>query len=224
MIRAKLILDPKKWLGDNKIMKMDWDVKAMHFHLMLVAWQNTPQAHLETDDSILVKYLGIAISADWHERIKPQLLTVWQRHTHEGSEYYVQTGLLKEITKQNTPRKTVKKQPVENDGFNLLDMIAEDKEDIAKSKEDLKKDTATIWGTGIEILVTEEFNAAKARVFLGKLAKEYGAHTLASAITQIKSQKVNPVESRSYLVSVLRNAGYKKPFIHHNQASGRLVL
>lgn len=30
---------PKQWIGDNKVLLMDWDVKGMHAHLMFVSWQ-----------------------------------------------------------------------------------------------------------------------------------------------------------------------------------------
>lgn len=253
---TKLIIDPKKWLGDNKILKMDWDVKAMHFHLMLLAWQNEPQGCIEAKD--LGKYLSLDLSSeDWKNRISPQLIAVWQKKTLKNTlgqevEFYVQSGLLKEIEKQNKPKvvrtkKTVtsKKAIVEDlspeamesieKGFNLLDILDETEKismiqpNNTLTEEQIKENSTTIWTLGIQLLADESFSAVKARGFLAKLAKEYGQEKLAMAIAQIHLKKTNPVDAKSYLVSMLKNGVIvKKPTIYqktqHNQASGRLIL
>lgn len=246
---TKLIIDPKKWLGDNKILKMDWDVKAMHFHLMLLAWQNEPQGYIEAQD--LGKYLSTDLtSLDWKSRILPQLSTVWQKKTLKNAfeqeiHYYLQPGLLKEIEKQNKPKpvraKKIKTQESTVDtvspealesiekGFKLLDILDSDKPQPTLSEEQIKQNNATIWTLGIQLLSDETFSAVKARGFLAKLAKEYGQEKLAMAIAQIHLKKTNPVDAKSYLVSMLKNGVIvKKPTIYqkaqHNQASGRLIL
>ena len=43
---------PKKWLGDATILTMDWDCKAMHFHLMCIAAQQEKQGYLIDDENI----------------------------------------------------------------------------------------------------------------------------------------------------------------------------
>lgn len=250
MVKAtKLIIDPKKWLGDNKILKMDWDVKAMHFHLMLLAWQNDPQGCIESKD--LGRYLALDMqSEDWKHRISPQLLTVWQKKTLKNTfeqevEFYVQSGLLKEIEKQNKPvttrtkktTNTVKKEttPLQEgeQGFVLLDVLndsVEVKEEITQQQQ--KENSITIWTIGVDLLSDEHFSAPRARAFLAKLAKEYGAIELAGAIAQMNLQKNTPVDAKSYLVSILKNGVNNKPKfsnlsnqkIHHNQASGKLIL
>lgn len=252
MVKAtKLIIDPKKWLGDNKILKMDWDVKAMHFHLMLLAWQNEPQGCIEVKD--LGKYLALDMqSEDWRQRISPQLLTVWQKktlknHLDQEVDFYVQSGLLKEIEKQSKPTTTRTKKAAitakkqdnttpEQDGeqgFVLLDVLHESveiKEEITQQQQ--KENSITIWTIGVDLLRDEHFSAPRARAFLAKLAKEYGSIELAGAIAQMNLKKNTPVDAKSYLVSILKNGVNTKPKftnfsnqkIHHNQASGKLIL
>lgn len=251
MVVAKLVIEPKKWLGDNKILKMDWDVRGMHFHLMLLAWQNFPQGAIEADEKLLARFLNTDSSADdWKNRIRPQLLSVWTKKTlpneaGEPTEYYVQPGLIKEVEKQNKPKKTTKAPvakksiPVAEDainsGFDLLDIFKEELSPEEKAELEAKKleesvqrqqDSMTIWKLGAQLLVGDSMTETKARAFLGKLAKEYGANNLAAAIAQITVKKTNPVEAKSYLVSLLKNQqvpkqNFKTP---HNQASGKLIL
>ncbi len=109
-MQAKLVIDPKKWLGDNKVLKMDWTARAMHFHLMLIAWQNTPQGHLEADERTIAKYLSLDVNGEEWKKYWPQISSAWQLTTaldesNTSRQYYVQTGLIKEIEKQLKPKK-----------------------------------------------------------------------------------------------------------------------
>lgn len=251
--KTKLIIDPKKWLGDNKILKMDWDVRAMHFHLMLIAWQNDPQGCIEAEEKVLAKYLSISLpSEDWSQRIFPQLSGSWQKKQIEkdGKVYFVQSGLIKEIEKQTKPVKAKKSSTKiqsaltseiapgsqESLGFNLLSVISQDSQEQKESEaqesplseQDQKEQSQTIWSLGISLLQSEDFSSSKARSLLGKLAKEHGPTKLSQAIASIGMKKVSPIEARSYLIAYLKNnatgAVKKTPFTHHNQASGKMIL
>lgn len=84
---------PKQWLGDDLVMLMDWDARAMHMHYMCIAWQQTPACTLPNDDEMLRKWVGNP--EDW-SRIKTQVFRAWKL---EGDRW-VQAGLLAEYIKQ----------------------------------------------------------------------------------------------------------------------------
>lgn len=239
-VSAKLIIDPKKWLGDNKIMKMDWDVKAMHFHLILISWQNIPQATIEDDHSIICKYLNISLNDDWEKRIWPQLKASWVKHEvsidGEIKKLLIQPGLSKEIDKQlkseNKKSKTsTKKQTnnisidkiddIENPGFDLNILI---QKDIFKKNNKISL-SANIWTLGTELIKTDDCDEKKSRYFLAKLAKEYGSEQLANAISQLGMRKTTPIEAKAYLVGTLKkNKLNENKNIKHNAANGNLIL
>jgi uncharacterized protein YdaU (DUF1376 family) len=85
---------PKQWLGDDKVMLMDWDARAMHLHLMCVAWQQEDPCSLPDDDDLLRKWVGNP--KDW-QRIKTQVFRAWKL---ENSRW-IQLGLLREYEKQS---------------------------------------------------------------------------------------------------------------------------
>lgn len=247
MIKAsKLIIDPKKWLGDNKILKMDWDVRAMHFHLILIAWQNTPQGYIEAKD--IGKYLSLDLNGnDWLNRISVQLKDVWQKKKMVNEygieiEYYYQSGLIKEIEKQINPKKVVKKviekeivssKEVGNvedigKGFLLLDIIS-DKNDL--SEEEKKEINNLIWNVGVNLLTNEKSTHVKASAMISKLLKEYGSEKLSNGIKELSNKNILPMDNLPYLISLLKNGIFKKDEnkkgftkTYHNQANGRLIL
>ena len=87
----------KQWLGDDAILLMDWDVRAMHLHLMCIAWQKTPPGTLPLDDAILKKWLSITNQNDWIDRIKPQLSLAWRT----DADRWHQDGLIREWDRQD---------------------------------------------------------------------------------------------------------------------------
>lgn len=237
----KLIIDPKKWLGDNKILKMDWEVRAMHFHLMLISWQNTPPATIENDHNIICKYLGLDNNSDlWNKKVWPQLKSSWEEKDFliDGvkQKLLVQPGLFKEIEKQIKPKKIRKTKnnttnTISNEiinisniylGFNLANILEE--KNIFNQKFQANQIPSSIWELGTQFLVNEDFDNKKARAFLIKLAKEYGSTQLAQVISTLGMKKITPIEARSYLVGTLKKQqNNNNKFIKHNQA-GKLVL
>jgi len=83
----------KQWLGDDKVMLMDWDAKGMHVHYMCIAWQQTPPCTLPLDEEILRKWVGNP--SDW-ERLKKQVFMSWE--IVDGR--YFQKGLYEQWLKQ----------------------------------------------------------------------------------------------------------------------------
>lgn len=84
---------PKQWLGDDKVLLMDWAARGMHMHLMCIAWQQDPPCTIPDDDSVLKKWCGNP--KQW-PKLRDQILRAWK--LTDGR--WVQEGLLKEYLKQ----------------------------------------------------------------------------------------------------------------------------
>lgn len=84
---------PKQWLGDDKILGMDWDARGMHVHLLCIAWQQSPPCSLPDDDAALRKWCG---NPKRWRKVKDQILSAWKMI--DGR--WVQEGLLREYEKQ----------------------------------------------------------------------------------------------------------------------------
>ena len=89
---------PKQWLGDDKVLLMDWDARAMHMHLMCIAWQQEQPCTIPDDDVALKRWCGDPL--DW-PRLRSQILSAW---TKQGGRW-VQRGLLREYLKQEDKRR-----------------------------------------------------------------------------------------------------------------------
>lgn len=86
----------KQWLGDDAVLLMDWDVRAMHLQLMCIAWQKNPPGTLPDDNSMLCKWLSCTDANEWGARIRPQLEQGWRI---EGGRWH-QDGLMREWDRQ----------------------------------------------------------------------------------------------------------------------------
>jgi hypothetical protein len=85
---------PKQWLGDDKVMAMDWDARAMHMHLMCISWQQEPPCTLPDDDDMIRRWLGNP--RRWNV-LKQQVFSAWK--LIDGR--WVQSGLLTQFQKQS---------------------------------------------------------------------------------------------------------------------------
>jgi len=85
---------PKQWLGDDKVMLMDWDARAMHLHFMCIAWQQDNPCTLPDDDELLRRWVGNP--RDW-PRLKKQIFRAWKLENN----LWIQVGLLREHEKQS---------------------------------------------------------------------------------------------------------------------------
>jgi hypothetical protein len=93
---------PKQWLGDDKVMAMSWDARAMHMHLICIAWQQDPPCTLPDDDAMLRRWLGNP--RGW-ESLKRQIFAAWK--LIDGR--WVQTGLLEQFGRQAAYRESRKR-------------------------------------------------------------------------------------------------------------------
>lgn len=92
---------PKQWLGDDKVLAMDWNARAMHMHLMCIAWQQSPPCTLPDDDGMIRRWLG---NPKRWEALKIQILAAWKMV--DGR--WLQSGLLTEFEKQAAYRESRK--------------------------------------------------------------------------------------------------------------------
>jgi len=72
----------KQYLGDNKVLAMDWDVRGMHVHLLMLSIQEEPPGTIPADDAAIRRWLSLpsgSVESDrtWR-RVKSQLFPAWQ--------------------------------------------------------------------------------------------------------------------------------------------------
>jgi len=83
----------KKWLGDVKVLSMNWGAKGMHLHFMLCAWQEVPPCSLPDDDRYLRGLVGNP--RNWR-KLKESIFSAWELRS-DGRWY--QKALLEEWEK-----------------------------------------------------------------------------------------------------------------------------
>lgn len=210
---------PKQWLGDANIIAMDWDCKAMHLHLMSIAWQQTPKGYLLDDEIIIKKLLGNPDLIDWENRIKPQIFKSWKKTIltieNKTLSYWYQPGLIKNLNQNNintTKEIKVRKKknnPIEIEtplfeGFNLSKILNSKVTTTILHEQSSNKERETIWTIGVELVKKQGENEAQARAFLAKLIKDYGDKAVANSIAQLSLKPISPAEIHSYLIGILR--------------------
>lgn len=213
---------PKKWLGDATVLTMDWDCKAMHFHLMCIAAQQEKQGYLVDDDNIFRRLLGNPDINDWNNRIKQQVFSAWKQKIikENGRQitYWYQPGLLKSLTDSdiNVPVKKTKKKTEflefselesQNEGFNLKNLLKLKPQQTVlyeKPEEATKEEKTSIWTLGVELLSSQENDEKKIRGFLARQIKQYGDKVVAQAIAQISISGSKPADIFSYLVGTIK--------------------
>lgn len=223
---------PKQWLGDANIISMDWDCKAMHLHLMCIAWQQDPKGYLFFDEKLIRKLLGNPEENDWETRIKSQILSCWKTKNltinGETKLYLYQPGIIKYLeseAKAETPKKARAKRTTKTTESNLIEL---DNQDISGFNLETilsKKDTTTIlhettnkeekhniWTIGVQILRQQGDSDGKARAFIARIIKTYGEKPVAEAIAQLSLKNVPPAEIHAYLIGILnkQQEGEKK--------------
>lgn len=239
-----LPIDPKKWLGDSSVLLMDWDCKAMHWHLMLIAWQNQPLGTIPNDDDYICKILNIQKNEDFIKRIKPQLLTAWKL---KGKTLF-QKGLIETFKSiKKTSKKKTKTDLNIYEEINKIDSIVYNSEkttgvvldsilflnpeDTILYQKTTKEEKQTIWNFGVSLLLHSETTESKIRAFLGKLVREYSEKKVAEAIGKLGAKAVAPIHAQSYLIGILKNDAPKTNNFKRNtkntnatQNKGKVVL
>jgi hypothetical protein len=67
---------PKQYLGDDKVLAMDWDARGMHHWLLNISWQQEPKGSLPNDMALIRRWLGSPSDDVWR-RVKPQIFNAW---------------------------------------------------------------------------------------------------------------------------------------------------
>ena len=68
---------PRQWLADVAVLSMSWPAKAMHHHLLMLAWQSSPPCSLPDDDLELRGWCQHP--ADWPD-LWAQIRKGWRLH------------------------------------------------------------------------------------------------------------------------------------------------
>lgn len=218
----------KQWLGDDAILLMDWDVRAMHLHLMCLAWQQDEPGTLPNDEALLRRWVGGISSDEWLSRVRPQILRAWKT---SGSRL-VQEGLRREWERQSSNSKKRQaaarvrwdkprsddqgesspplspsslppdaNEAVDPEGFRLSELL---RENSLFREEASSAERSTIWGVGVELIRHEGFEEPKARALLGKIIHTYGEKTVAEAIAHLALRRLPPADAKSYLMGMLK--------------------
>jgi len=90
----------KQWLGDNKVLAMDWDARGMHFHLLMISVQEDPPGSLPNDMDAIRRWLSLpsgSVEANeiWR-RVKPQIFAAWSRQ----GERWFNSGMVETMERQ----------------------------------------------------------------------------------------------------------------------------
>ena len=96
MASTAFLFNAKQWLGDEAVLLMDWDTRAVHLHLMCLSWQQAEPGTLPNDERLLRKWVGDPPPAIWAKRIFPQLLRAWK----VDGALLRQEGLIRENERQ----------------------------------------------------------------------------------------------------------------------------
>src|SRR6185295_8232743 len=91
-------LYPKQFLGDDKVMLMDWDAQGMHFHLMCISWQQDQPGTLPNEEIIIRRWCKNPSAKTW-KRVWPQIKKSWQVSTKNPFKLFSR-ALVREHKKQ----------------------------------------------------------------------------------------------------------------------------
>ena len=213
---------PKKWLGDAHIMAMDWDSRAMHLHLMAIAWQKEPRGYIIDDDNIIRKLLSNPDKEDWTNRIQPQIFAAWKKtiliENNIEKIYWVQPGLVStnnKLTQVNLPinkvtrTKKIKLEELEEngpfDGFTLSSLSKMNPKTTILFTPSTKEISSTIWTLGVTLLTKNGENEKSARGVISRWIKKYGANDVASVIAEMSLKNIQPANIISFLTKILES-------------------
>lgn len=66
----------KQWLGDQKVLGMDWDANGMHFWLINLSLQEDPAGTIPNDLPLIRRWLHNPSDEIWR-RVQPQIFSAW---------------------------------------------------------------------------------------------------------------------------------------------------
>lgn len=205
----------KQWLGDDAILLMDWDARAMHLHLMCIAWQQKPPGRLPADDHILRRWVGSPSAEDWNNRLKPQILKGWT--LEEG--FWHQEGLSREWERQTS--KTQKRKAAANARWGKEKNKTGSETDASGStplwSEPLAEDPflSSVLGKDGEPLTDPAAGFSLSKIlrvnalFLEKATKDERANIWSVGVGMLKHAAFDDNKARAYLGKLISEFGEK---------------
>lgn len=116
----------KQYLGDNDVLKMDWEASGMHVWLLNLCIQEEPPGSIPNDMAVIRRWLRNPSDDVWR-RVQPQIFTAWK--FRDGR--WFNEGMVRACT-----RKANYLHRYETGTRNARDSInTEDKEVVSTSKE-----------------------------------------------------------------------------------------
>ena len=224
------LFNAKQWLGDDAVLLMDWDARAMHLHLLCLAWQQEQPGVLPNDDNLLRRWLSNPPATEWTDRLKPQIMRAWRVQ----EPFIIQDGLAREHTRQvNTSAKRKAAANSRWDKRTETPLVSTNGEDIPPALcpdlvhqgfllNQLTKESGlfmqrattaertTIWTVGVSLLIHPEFDEGRARSYIGKLISEFGEQPVAQALTQMSLKALPAADAKGYLIGVLKGESTKR--------------
>lgn len=101
----------KQWLGDNKVLAMDWDARGMHFHLLMLSIQEEPPGSIPEDTNAIRRWLnlpfGSVVADQTWRRVKPQIFAAWL--LRDGR--WFNSGMVETMERQIRYRERYEKEP-----------------------------------------------------------------------------------------------------------------
>jgi hypothetical protein len=86
---------PKQYLGDDKVLAMEWDARGMHHWLLNISWQQEPRGTIPNDTGLIRRWLGSPSDEIWR-RVWPQIKESWL--LQDGR--FVNAGMLRAAQRQ----------------------------------------------------------------------------------------------------------------------------
>jgi hypothetical protein len=120
---------PKQYLGDDKVLAMDWDARGMHHWLLNISWQQEPPGSLPNDFDQIRRWLGSPSDDVWR-RVRPQIFCSWS--LRDGR--WFNSGMVRAWERQQTYKQNGSKRRAKSE------LIAEEEEILDSKKKEPPKD------------------------------------------------------------------------------------
>ena len=118
----------KQFLGDDKVLAMDWDAVGMHVWLLNLSWQQEPPGSIPSDICIIRRWLrlpsGFAEADRVWARVWPQISAAWA--LKDG--LYFNSGVVRAWERQQTYKQNGSKRRGKSK------QLAEDEDEVRKEK------------------------------------------------------------------------------------------
>lgn len=210
-----LTIASKNWREAPQYKNLDWDARGMIIHLFsLLAEQEASSIPDFLDEANILLVLGNPDANDWNLRLKKQITIglSWKLlNSKSGSirkfpDHFSASEVLCHPLLIGNKRGQHHKALDTKFGFQITDILKFAPTSTILYTPPKEHSGDTVWDDGVKLLGRNNMSALNARVFLGKMIKQYGQNPVADAIKQMSSLKQYPADARLYMQSILQTA------------------